>query len=498
MKTMYVIFIFLFFTFSLPANIINVPGDQPTIQTGIAAAVDADTVLVQPGVYVENIDFIGKNITVASIFLTTQDNSYISQTIIDGYQNGQVVVFVSGETMDAVLTGFTVANGYYSGDGGGILINSSSPMIANNIITDNTSGFRGGGVFITGDSSPIIINNIITQNTSEGHSGGMSFSSGTTTSLGIVKDCQILNNSASQNGGGLVVFGSNIDVINCIIRGNTSNGNGGGIYILSNAYANIINCTITANTAVDGGGIAFLGSDIIMFNSIVEGNFATQGSGVYFGLEENVDFRCCDFFNGLNNFGGYVPTGLGDISGFNIYGTSCDEFYNILEDPLLAGTAEHSYSLSEDSPCIDAGVQDTTGLNLPLLDIIGNERIVDGRGDGFSFIDMGAYEFDPDTSSVDLYDIPVADIQLRNYPNPFNPETIISFYLTAKDANLEIFNIKGQKIKSFESHPELVEGRHSIIWNGTDESNRPVPSGIYFYKLQAGDQELTRKMVLLK
>jgi len=89
----------------------------------------------------------------------------------------------------------------------------------------------------------------------------------------------------------------------------------------------------------------------------------------------------------------------------------------------------------------------------------------------------------------------------QNYPNPFNPETTISFILTTEDTEnteLAIYNIKGQKVRSFEFHPEPVEGRHSITWDGRDDSNKPVSSGIYFYKLKAGEQILTRKMVLLK
>ena len=70
------------------STIINIPADQPTIQEGIDASADSDTVLVYPGTYYENINFNGKNITVGSLFLTTNDEQYINQTVIDGNQNG--------------------------------------------------------------------------------------------------------------------------------------------------------------------------------------------------------------------------------------------------------------------------------------------------------------------------------------------------------------------------------------------------------------------------
>ena len=94
--------------FKTQATIINVPADSRTIQGGINNAVDGDTVLVRPGIYIENINFNGKDIVLASMFLLTQDTSYISQTIIDGNKDGSVVSFESGEDSTSVLTGFTI------------------------------------------------------------------------------------------------------------------------------------------------------------------------------------------------------------------------------------------------------------------------------------------------------------------------------------------------------------------------------------------------------
>src|SRR5258708_7411001 len=111
------------------ANVIHVPADQPTIQSAINAAVNGDTVQVAPGTYVENINFLGKAITVAG----DQTTLGAQTTIIDGNHNGPVVTFVSGEGPQSVLTGFTIRNGsaQFGGvyDGGGIQIGNSSPTI---------------------------------------------------------------------------------------------------------------------------------------------------------------------------------------------------------------------------------------------------------------------------------------------------------------------------------------------------------------------------------
>ncbi len=91
-----------------------------------------------------------------------------------------------------------------------------------------------------------------------------------------------------------------------------------------------------------------------------------------------------------------------------------------------------------------------------------------------------------------------------NYPNPFNPSTTISFSLntenTEKKTELIIYNIKGQKIKTLYPFPSgsCRIGTRSVIWDGTDENNQPVSSGIYFYKLKAGDIEISKKMLMMK
>lgn len=122
----------------------------------------------------------------------------------------------------------------------------------------------------------------------------------------------------------------------------------------------------------------------------------------------------------------------------------------------------------------------------------------------FRFSD-NAYEFVEETiintTGIENNQLSVSDFQLRNYPNPFNPETTISFNLTAEDtedAELIIYNIKGQKIRQFHTFPNGSLGTSSVVWDGTDENNQPVSSGIYFYKLKADNYWKVRKMILMK
>ncbi|MEE9165838.1 MAG: hypothetical protein V3U24_00025, partial [Candidatus Neomarinimicrobiota bacterium] len=167
-------------TSTATATSIKVPQDQPTIQAGIDASTDGDTVLVDTGRYVENINFNGKNIVVGSLYLTLGDPSLISQTIVDGDTSGSVVKFENSEKSSAILCGFTIYNGMgtWQSDpmagggmglyGGGIFVKGASPTIAYNEIIFNSTRIscsgRGGGIAVKDSSCPRIIGNTIRSN----------------------------------------------------------------------------------------------------------------------------------------------------------------------------------------------------------------------------------------------------------------------------------------------------------------------------------------------
>ncbi len=89
----------------------------------------------------------------------------------------------------------------------------------------------------------------------------------------------------------------------------------------------------------------------------------------------------------------------------------------------------------------------------------------------------------------------------QNYPNPFNPATSIQYTVDSRHkilhATLKIYNIKGQLVKTLVDE-ETIPGTHSVVWDGKDQEGNEVSSGIYFYRLKAGDQSEVKKMVLLK
>lgn len=125
----------------------------------------------------------------------------------------------------------------------------------------------------------------------------------------------------------------------------------------------------------------------------------------------------------------------------------------------------------------------------------------DGRSSGKTEI-LGLYaqKLGNGTPVTDVTIPPLQSLILhQNYPNPFNPETTISFTLKdpALSLKLNIYNIKGQLVKTLYDGA-LQKGQHSFVWNGTDETNCQVSSGVYFYRLSNGKESRQRKMVLMK
>lgn len=94
--------------------------------------------------------------------------------------------------------------------------------------------------------------------------------------------------------------------------------------------------------------------------------------------------------------------------------------------------------------------------------------------------------------------IPMVTKLYKNFPNPFNPTTTINFSLKSDSkVQIEIYNIKGQKVKQLVSK-EFTAGQHSVVWNGRNEKNESVSSGIYFYRMKTDNFDKMRKMILLK
>ena len=237
----------------LKATIINVPADQLTIQAGITASSNGDTVLVQPDTYYQNINFNGKNITVGSLFLTTGDTAYISQTVINGGNSNSVVKFNSGETSNAVLSGFTITNGYaYYGAGINCYSGSSPTLSYLNI--ENNNGHPGdsyGGGLVCNGSSPNCSNLTFTGNYANEGGGVWLHLDGDAN----FSDCVFTDNTSSH-GGAMQISYSSPTIDHSLFYENDSPF-GGAVYVFNYSTPEFVNCTFTENTSTYGGAFYF-------------------------------------------------------------------------------------------------------------------------------------------------------------------------------------------------------------------------------------------------
>ena len=234
----------------LAADTYYVPSDFPTIQMGINNMVNNDILLVSPGIYYENIDFWGKSITVASYFYATQDTSYISQTIIDGSNDGSVAVIDNVEDDSAVLSGFTIQNGSNQ-NGGGIHCRLSDTELSYLIVKNNQAEGTieddfGGGLYFW--NSTCSLDHLLVENNS-GDKGGGLYSVNTNFEMNEV---EYLGNSAQYTGGGAHIHGGVVNISNGSFEDNSAR-EGGGLYLLCNT-SYLEGITFTGNTAIQSGG----------------------------------------------------------------------------------------------------------------------------------------------------------------------------------------------------------------------------------------------------
>jgi len=347
---------------------IYVPDDFTTIQDAISGALNGDTVIVRPGYYYENIDFIGKAITVMS-----EKGPHV--TTIDGQRQDSVALFMNGEGVDSVLDGFTLTRGLghelygWILCGGGVYCEATSPTIINNVITDG-QGDYGGGVYSEG-GSPVISNNTITDNIVGTNGGGILCTIGEPT----ISYNTITNNSAEWNGGGISAEGLLKIYANTIHNNEAgrpgTQGSGGGIWCSAMGDAWIYNNIIFNNKVVDGGGggiDSFSSDNIILFNNTLYGNQADEGRAIRFDYDDNailynnilwnlltvstlmhVGYNCVVSIDYSDLRGGLSKVTV-ESTGVLNWGSSM-----IDHNPSFVSVLKSDFHISWNSPCRDTG-----------------------------------------------------------------------------------------------------------------------------------------------
>lgn len=440
------------------ADTLLVPGDFATIQGAIAAASNGDIVLVAPGVYGEQIDFLGKTIVVESL-------GGASATVIDGGgAGGWVVKMNGGLSRDAALRGFTVTGGLGQAGsngfgGGGLLVNGSSATVESCVFVDNR-GVLGGGAKVMGGGSPLFRGNAFIDNAAL-QGGGLYAEYGTLE----LEDNVFEGNSVNGFGGALAILGvSNARVVDSEFRGNEASnaGFGGAVYVNAsgiefsrlafenNGKAEVLPGSFNSFVISTGGGGAVYttntngiihasrfdnniaafgtglyiagGGNLKVVNSLFtrNGSFCDCGTGVIYTntsapslsnltLADNGGFIGVYNYNGIYTVANSILAGQANPIGGNYGSTRLENSLyenslfrvelgsgNIQAAPML----DASYAPLAGSPVIDAGNNDLVPAGV-LTDLLGGPRFVDdpntadtGFGTG-PIVDIGAIEFNP-------------------------------------------------------------------------------------------------------
>ena len=286
-----------------------------------------------------------------------------------------------------------------------------------------------------------------------------------------------LAHGSTSTAGGAISVSSVPAVIhnNIIVRNYAPGGEGGGISFReappAGTLREVVNNTILENQAYSGGGL-YISHDnsSVVLNTILWDNTATStGHQVMLSGGSSVNVHYCLIKGGW--------------PGQN----------NIDAPPNFA---DSSYSLAENSPCIGAGVDSMTVLGsvcwAPTCDCHGDIR---PQPEG-SNPDIGAVESplgDPRVGIDEAVMIPKRHSLSQNYPNPFNPSTTIEYALPHSGyVTLKVYSVLGEEVASLISGDHAA-GRFKATWDASD-----MPSGVYFYRLTAGEYVQTKKAVLMR
>lgn len=340
------------------AATISVPGDQPSIVAGMAAAVAGDTVLVDCGVYAEHDIMLKSGVTL----LSETGGAYCA--VIDAGGLGRVLLGTALNNQ-TLVKGFTLRGGDFGAPGAGIYLENSAALFENCIVTDNESAGAGGGIACVTNSSPIFERCTITWNRSGEDGGGIALYNSTPQFV----DCMIGRNQAGGKGGGLFAEASAFTAQHCDVFENGADDVGGGIALDPASPATLDLVTVYGNHSATGGGGVAIDTSRPTFGSctIAENSALGSGSGLHaVDAEETVfeqtiiafntistgvsvigtppDFGCCDIYgNAGGDWVAPIDTQLG-VNG------------NFRDNPEFCGVdSSGNYFLQTDSPCSPGG-----------------------------------------------------------------------------------------------------------------------------------------------
>ncbi|UCC78958.1 MAG: T9SS type A sorting domain-containing protein [Candidatus Zixiibacteriota bacterium] len=482
---------------SAPATVIHVPGDYPTIQQGIDACSDYDTVMVANGTYLENI-----NIPLPLSLIGQNRDS----VIIDGSGVGDVILI---DTSYVFVSNFTITNSGSDVEDAGIELSYTADCVidyckfednysgismygaANNCISRCEFSDQVYGIYfrdiIPGPMLSNISNTVQNSIIQNSDSFGVNFSHvlGSYHRSNLIAGNRIINNDTG------------ISSITC--QGNT---------FIFNQIETSNHYGIHHSRCICGGELNHFDHNNFISNNgdSVQAIDFGSGSDYWYSITEEEGNYWSDYTGPDTN-----GNGIGDIP-YDIDGGEEQDLYPLMlplkseisgvvsdgSDPI-AGVYVQALGTSVDDYTDNNGFYSLDGLGAGMYDIgflhplyqSVYERGVPATLDNITNLDV---VMDPITEvSENNAPMPTGYMLLKNYPNPFNASTTIRYSLQIKsEVTLSVYNLLGQGVETlFEGTQN--PGEHTLNWDASH-----LPSGIYFAKLEAAEQTKNIKMVLLK
>jgi len=445
----------------------------------------------------------------------------------------------------------TISNSYFfqndaQWDGGGIYLEDNSDVnIDNCIFKLNQCGFYGASI-ITYGSETVVENCVFESNDSEIFGAGFSSWDGSNSEL---YNCTFIANYAGACTG-IYTVSSSLILANVKFRDNETEFGSGAAVGITSSSVEVSNMTAADNSSPLSGGAFWLnGGTLNVYNSILWNNLpedifvlsgtstvanscvsdGTTGTNVISDDPQFIDYAGYDYH--LTETSPCIDTGDETLVSFTLPEFDLDGNERIV-DGDENGTATidmgcYEYFIPLPTTGFIAGVvTDLDGNTLENAEISAGayNTLTNNMGEYEMEVEAGDYTV---TCSLDGYEDPEAEIitviagettvvdfilepevgadgilpnhliSLNNYPNPFNPVTTISFDLNEYQTGtveIDIFNMKGQKIRTFQIDPSITQ---SVTWNGKDMNGKSLSSGVYLYKLSIDDKEIAAKKCLM-
>jgi hypothetical protein len=425
-------------------------GDYHTIQAGIAAANEGDTILVAAGTYTgpanRDLDFAGVNVS-----LLAEDGP--GTVVLDCQGAGRGFHLHSGEDTTAVVTGLTVVDGYSADRGGGLYFDGASPKFVSCSFLECRAGGAssglGGGAFVDA-SEPRFVD--CTFRECEAYDAGGMFCYN---APAVLTGCLFIDNNAIHGGGGIRILAQPAVLRGCTFVRNTAPTFGGAVFCCYSSPI-IENCTFWENDAAQGGGIYGYDASPTITNCIVAGS--PTGSGLFCPGTGSfaVSYSCI-----FGNAGGDSPCG--------------DAGNNIYDDPAFCDPEADNLRLQDCSPCLDAGQ----------------------GGSHIGAWGAGCMCGEPTGVEVDEGD--GTRPRLAVFPNPTRDGAFVRYLgpISEEAVHLAVYGVRGDVVRTLATG-RPGPGTHEIRWDGRDEGGRRVAAGVYFVRLLCAGAAREEKLILLR